>query len=77
MAHRAHLRLAVRDYGRGFNLDEAMLSKGLGLASMHERVNLVKGEIVIKSKPMFGTEITVHVPVPIADRASEVTSGAA
>ena len=71
------LRLAVRDYGRGFDVDEAMLSKGIGLASMRERVNLVKGEIVIKSKPMAGTEITVNVPVSVAERASEVTSGAA
>jgi signal transduction histidine kinase len=73
----ADIRLTVRDYGRGFNLDEAMRTQGLGLVSMRERVNLVKGTIVIKSKPLAGTEITVHVPVPMADRASEVTSGAA
>jgi signal transduction histidine kinase len=73
----ADIRLRVRDFGRGFSVNDAMKTKGLGLVSMRERVNLVKGEIVIKSKPMAGTEITVHVPVPIADRASEVTSGAA
>jgi PAS domain S-box-containing protein len=73
----ADIRLRVRDFGRGFSVDDAMKTKGLGLVSMRERVNLVKGEIVIKSKPMAGTEITVHVPVPIADRASEVTSEAA
>ena len=73
----ADIQLRVRDFGRGFSVNDAMKTKGLGLVSMRERVNLVKGEIVIKSKPMAGTEITVHVPVPIADRASEVTSGAA
>ena len=73
----ADIRLRVRDFGRGFSVDDAMKTKGLGLVSMRERVNLVKGEIVIKSKPMAGTEIAVYVPVPVADRASEVTSGAA
>jgi PAS domain S-box-containing protein len=71
------LRLAVRDYGRGFNVDEAMMSNGLGLVSMRERVSLVNGTIAIKSKPLAGTEITVHVPVQEVDRANEVTEGAA
>jgi PAS domain S-box-containing protein len=73
----ADIRLRVRDGGRGFSIDEVMTTKGLGLVSMRERVNLVKGDIVIKSTPMAGTEITVHVPVLMAGRASEVTSGAA
>jgi signal transduction histidine kinase len=73
----ADIRLTVRDFGRGFSMDDAMQTNGLGLVSMRERVNLVKGEIEIKSKPMAGTEIIVHVPVPIADLAREVTSGAA
>ena len=73
----ADVLLRVRDFGEGFSVDDAMEAKGLGLVSMRERVNLVKGEFVIKSKPMAGTEITVHVPLPIADRASNVTSGAA
>jgi PAS domain S-box-containing protein len=73
----ADIRLRVRDFGRGFNVDEATKTKGLGLISMSERVNLVKGEIVIESEPMAGTEITVRVPVPAAERVSEVSSGAA
>ena len=71
------VRLTVRDDGAGFNVDEAMKTQGLGLVSMRERVNLVKGTISIKSAPMRGTEITVRVPVTVADHASEVTSGAA
>ena len=73
----ADTQLRVRDFGRGFSVDDAMETKGLGLVSMRERVNLVKGEIVIESKPMAGTEITVHVPVSAVDRGTEVTSGAA
>jgi len=73
----ADIWLKIRDFGRGFSVDDALKTKGLGLVSMRERVNLVKGEIVIKSEPLAGTEITVRVPVPIAERANEVTSGAA
>jgi len=73
----ADIWLRVRDFGRGFSVDDAMKTKGLGLVSMRERVNLVKGEIVIKSQPMAGTEISMHVPVPTAEPAREVTSGAA
>ena len=72
-----YLRLAVRDSGRGFNVEEAMMGKGLGLVSMRERVSLVNGTIAIKSRPSAGTEITVHVPLAMVDRAGEVTSGAA
>lgn len=69
--------LAVQDFGRGFVVDEALRTNGLGLVSMRERVNLVKGEIMIKSKLMAGTEIIVHVPARIADSLSEVASKAA
>lgn len=71
------ITLRVRDFGRGFSVDDAMGTRGLGLVSMRERVNLVKGEIVIKSNPAAGTEIMVHVPVSSEDGASKVTSGAA
>jgi PAS domain S-box-containing protein len=73
----ADIKLRVRDSGRGFSVDDAMGTKGLGLVSMRERVNLVKGEIVIKSNPTAGTEIMVHVPVSTADCASKVILGAA
>ena len=71
------IRLTLRDHGKGFNVFEAMKSKGLGLVSMRERVNLVNGTIAIKSNPAFGTEIIVHVPIARVEHASEVTSGAA
>jgi signal transduction histidine kinase len=72
----AEISLKVRDFGRSFDVDGAMASKGLGLVSMRERVNLVKGKIVIESTPMTGTEITVHVAVPVGD-TSKVTSRSA
>jgi PAS domain S-box-containing protein len=73
----ANMRLIVRDFGRGFDPDEAMKTKGLGLVSMRERVNLVNGTIEIQSKETVGTEITVSVPLIKMDHAREVVLGAA
>jgi PAS domain S-box-containing protein len=59
----SELHLTVSDRGAGFDAESAMSKGGLGLVSMHERVRLVSGTIVIKSKPMGGT--TIHVRVPL------------
>jgi len=67
------LTLKVRDFGPGFDVAEAMKTKGLGLVSMRERINLVKGELEIKSDSVSGTEITAQVPIPASDRTSNVT----
>jgi len=57
------LHLIVSDSGRGFDVEGAFQSKGLGLTSMRERVRLVNGTIAIESKPMGGTTIEVRVPL--------------
>ena len=66
----AHLRvtsgqiqLTVRDDGIGFDAAAAMASRGLGLISMRERASLVKGTLLIASRPGGGTEITARVPI--------------
>jgi len=57
------LHLIVSDLGKGFNVDAAMRGEGLGLTSMRERIRMVNGKIVIKSKPTSGTRIQVRVPL--------------
>ncbi len=57
------LQLKVSDSGVGFDTRAAKHSLGLGLISMRERVNLVKGTLSVASGPQRGTEITVRVPV--------------
>jgi PAS domain S-box-containing protein len=57
------IHLVVSDLGRGFDLETAMQGRGLGLASMQERVRLVNGTIEIQSEPMGGTTIDVRVPL--------------
>jgi PAS domain S-box-containing protein len=66
--------LVVSDLGRGFDVETAVQGRGLGLASMQERVRLVNGTIEIQSKPMGGT--TVHVRVPLSsENAFQRTAG--
>jgi len=68
LAERSHaVHLVVIDSGIGFDLDPAMLGKGLGLTSMRERVLLVDGTISIESKPMGGTTIRVCIPLDSAE----------
>jgi len=57
------LHLVVRDSGKGFDVAAVLRGKGLGLASMRERVRLLNGTIDIQAKPMAGT--TIHVRVPL------------
>ena len=63
------IHLIVHDSGKGFDVEAALQSKGLGLISMRERVRLVNGEIAIESKPMGGTTIHVHVPLAEGQRS--------
>jgi len=63
MQHAREIHLKVRDTGVGFDVDSVMQGKGLGLISMRERVRLLHGTFAIKSKPMSGTTIDVHVPL--------------
>jgi PAS domain S-box-containing protein len=59
------IHLILSDRGRGFDVEEALQGKGLGLTSMRERVRLMKGTIEIQSKPMGGTSIHVRVPLEL------------
>jgi len=55
------LILVVNDNGRGFDVDNTGFDAGLGLLSMRERLNLVRGRFVISSKPGAGTRLTATV----------------
>jgi signal transduction histidine kinase len=53
--------LSIVDDGRGFDV-EGSCGKGLGLISLVERVEAVRGTVVLRSKPGLGTTIVAHVP---------------
>ena len=57
------LVLAVSDDGVGFEPEHAGRGMHLGLASMRERVRLVRGTLDIESAPGQGTKVIAWVPV--------------
>ena len=65
---RRHLRLRVRDDGKG--IDPKVLSAGgraghLGLPGLHERAEIVGGKLAIWSELDSGTEIELIIPAPL------------
>jgi signal transduction histidine kinase len=60
------VRAAVRDDGRGFDVDAAMArrgDRGLGLIGMRERVEALGGRLIVHSTAGQGTEVSVAIPV--------------
>lgn len=64
---RAHVRLVVEDDGRGFDPSRlaslAPDERGLGLHEIAERTKIMRGRVVIRSRPTQGTRVTVEVPM--------------
>jgi two-component system sensor histidine kinase UhpB len=56
-----YLHLSIKDSGVGFTAGQR---RGLGLASMQERVRAVSGSLSLRSRPGYGTYIFVRVPIP-------------
>jgi PAS domain S-box-containing protein len=58
--------LRIEDDGKGFDITTQEVSlgykKGIGLQSMKERINLLGGQITIKSGTMQGTKILIIIP---------------
>jgi PAS domain S-box-containing protein len=59
------IELTVTDTGSGFEEQDALTRHGLGLISMRERLQLVHGELSVKSQPGAGTTIRARVPLKI------------
>jgi PAS domain S-box-containing protein len=72
--HSNEILLTISDAGKGFDTEAVKQGRGLGLASMEERVRLVQGTIAIDSKPMGGTSIRIRVPFT-AEQASQRATG--
>jgi signal transduction histidine kinase len=61
------IELTVADTGTGFEEQAAFTRHGLGLISMRERMQLVHGELSVKSKPGAGTTIRARAPLRTAE----------
>jgi PAS domain S-box-containing protein len=57
------IRLQISDDGVGFDREAARRSGGLGLASMEERLRLVRGKFAVTSAAGQGTRIDATVPL--------------
>ena len=57
------INLTVKDSGSGFDPQEAMRGRGLGLTSMKERLKVVGGHLSIDSERRHGT--TIHAVAPL------------
>jgi signal transduction histidine kinase len=62
-AGKNEVELIVTDAGAGFDIEEALTNRGLGLVSMQERVHLVHGRFAVESRPGSGTKIVAAVPL--------------
>jgi PAS domain S-box-containing protein len=64
--------LTVSDSGIGFDWQDAMNRRGLGLISMRERLRLVNGELSIQSEPGRGTTVLARVPLVQKDPSAAI-----
>jgi len=55
------LTVTIEDNGKGFDTAENVGSESFGLVGMRERINLLNGELIIKSEKGIGTKITIKV----------------
>jgi signal transduction histidine kinase len=60
--------LTITDDGRGFDVGN-VATRGLGLISMRERVESVRGVLEIHATPAEGTRLQVTVPTSVTDSA--------
>jgi PAS domain S-box-containing protein len=58
-----HIRLDVKDDGRGFDTEAAQKKKTFGLLGIRERVIMLHGELSITSVPGEGTQVSVSIPI--------------
>jgi len=64
------INLTVKDSGAGFDPQEAMRGRGLGLTSMKERLKVVGGHLSIHSQPGHGTIVHAVAPLHVSTRST-------
>lgn len=59
----AFVSVVVEDDGKGFDMSERKGEKSFGLFGMQERINLLYGEVNVKSEIGRGTRVFIKVPL--------------
>lgn len=70
-ADTATVTLEIEDDGVGFDVEDTTSRGGIGLTSIHERVEALDGTLTLESKPGDGTRIHVNIPLPAHTRTQE------
>jgi signal transduction histidine kinase len=65
------LRMQVRDFGVGFKPGGE--AAGLGLSTMQERLHIIRGELIVESKPGAGTVVSARAILPVRDQSRSMT----
>jgi signal transduction histidine kinase len=70
-----HLKLSIRDFGRGLASPKKGDKPGLGLVAMRERAELLDATLRISSEPNLGTTVSLQMPLryeePITDELQD------
>jgi signal transduction histidine kinase len=57
------LSIQIKDDGKGFLVQPAKGSHGLGLMNINNRIQLMNGQIAVESSPGTGTSIYIQIPI--------------
>ncbi len=63
VGHEYGLNVMVEDNGKGFDVNQLLQGKGLGLKSIESRVKYLEGNMNIDSTPNQGTTINIEIPM--------------
>lgn len=65
VGHENGLNVTVEDNGRGFDINEVLIAKGMGLKSIESRVKYLGGSLHYDSKPGKGTQVNIELPLTV------------
>jgi len=63
LRHESTLHVLVEDNGRGFDINQVVSNKGIGLKSIDSRVHYLGGKINFDSTPGQGTTVNIEIPL--------------
>jgi two-component system, NarL family, sensor kinase len=70
--NKGKLNITIKDDGEGFNIKEISKKDGLGINQVDARIQMMKGDFTIDSKPNMGTIITIKLPILEGKKVSHV-----
>jgi len=63
LEHENNLHITVEDDGQGFDINNILSQKGMGLKSIDSRINYLSGKINYDSSPNHGTTVNIEIPI--------------